>query len=236
MAAAKAMLDEVHPDLPANPYDDNTYILGTMRSHNAAIACLPTGVIGSAPAAMVATNMLSIFRSIRFGLLVGIGGGVPFQADIRLGDVLVAKSTKNNGGVVQYNYTKTIKECTLKETCTLNKPPRVLLTALSKLQASHLVNGNETARSLSEMATKYPLMISILRPQNQGQLFRSEYHHIGTNHTCNACDTTQLQTRAHRKDNTTPRIHYGLMASGNQVVKDGSIREGTPVRHSDPSG
>lgn len=198
---------------------------GNNALYNVAIACLPTGVIGSVSAAMVATKMLSTFRSIRFGLLVGIGGGVPFQADIRLGDVVVTKPTKNHDGVVQSNYTKTIKECTLKQTCTLNKPPRVLLTALSKLQASHLVNGNQIARFLSEMASKYPLMTSILRPQNQDHLFRSEYHHIGRNHTCNACDATQLQTRVHRKDNTTPRIHYGLMESGNQVVNDGSIRD-----------
>ena len=40
----------------------------------------------------MANQMLSSFPSIRFGLLVGIGGGVPSEeTDIRLGDVVVSK-------------------------------------------------------------------------------------------------------------------------------------------------
>jgi hypothetical protein len=39
--------------------------------------------------------MLNSFESIRFGLIVGIGGGVPSREnDIRLGDVVVSKPTK----------------------------------------------------------------------------------------------------------------------------------------------
>lgn len=109
MAAAKAMLDEVHADLPANPYDDNTYILGRMCSHNIVIACLPTGVIGPVPAVTVATQMLTTFPTIRFSLIVGIGGGVPSQADIRLRDVVVAKPSKDHGGVVQHGFLELCK-------------------------------------------------------------------------------------------------------------------------------
>lgn len=42
MAAAKAMLDEVHPDLSSSLGDHNTYTLGTVGSHNIVIACLPS--------------------------------------------------------------------------------------------------------------------------------------------------------------------------------------------------
>lgn len=77
MAAAKAMLDEIHPKLPQASNDQNSYCLGSINGHNIAIACLPSGVHGITSAATVASSMLHTFPSIRFGLMVGIGGGVP---------------------------------------------------------------------------------------------------------------------------------------------------------------
>ncbi|KAF3129525.1 hypothetical protein TWF703_008812 [Orbilia oligospora] len=75
--AAFAMLDKQHPDLPIPSTDNNNYILGEICGHNVVIACLPSGQIGNNPAVAVATQMISTFQSIRFGLMVGIGGGVP---------------------------------------------------------------------------------------------------------------------------------------------------------------
>jgi hypothetical protein len=51
--------------------------------------------------------MRTTFPSIRFGLMVGIGGGVPStNEDIRLGDIVISKPTGVLGGVVQYDYGK----------------------------------------------------------------------------------------------------------------------------------
>lgn len=92
MAAAKLMLDAIHPSLPIPSTDQNTYILGNIRGHDIVVACLPAGAYGTISAATVAMQLLSSFHSIRFGLLVGIGGGVPSSnADIRLGDVVVSQ-------------------------------------------------------------------------------------------------------------------------------------------------
>ncbi|KAL2818213.1 hypothetical protein BDW59DRAFT_165545 [Aspergillus cavernicola] len=132
MAAAKAMLDEVHADLPARRSDDNTYILGRIGSHNIVITCLPSGRYGAISAATVATRMLLTFQSIRFGLMVGIGGGVPIQ-DIRLGDVVIGNPTGHSGGVLQC-------DVDFERTSTLDKPPGVLLKALSRIQAHHIGN------------------------------------------------------------------------------------------------
>ncbi|BCS27796.1 5'-methylthioadenosine/S-adenosylhomocysteine nucleosidase family protein [Aspergillus puulaauensis] len=227
MAAAKAMLDELHADLPANPSDENTYILGRICSHNVVVACLPTGIIGPTPAATVATQMLSTFRSIRFNLMVGIGGGIPGQADIRLGDVVVAKPTRDHGGGVQYDYPTTVKECTIKRTGMFSKPPRILLTALSKLQATHLLTGPRILSFLSEIESKYPLLASTLRPQGQDSLVRSKYHSrppsIPIYRTCHK-PQPQNSSDTHRERNA-PKVHYGLIASGNQVIKDSRIRD-----------
>src|SRR6266480_4683037 len=73
MAAAKAMLDDAHADLPIQQSDHNTYILGRIGAHNIVVACLPSGVYGTTSAATVATQMLSSFTSMRLGLMVGTG-------------------------------------------------------------------------------------------------------------------------------------------------------------------
>lgn len=74
MAAARAMLDEIHSDLPRHANDSNAYTLGSIKQHNVVIACLPDAQYGTNNAANVLTNLTRTFPSIRRGLMVGIGG------------------------------------------------------------------------------------------------------------------------------------------------------------------
>ncbi|KAL2802599.1 hypothetical protein BJX63DRAFT_437705 [Aspergillus granulosus] len=118
------MLDVIHPLLPQLETDHNAYLRGSVTGYNIAVACLPSGVYGTTPAAIVLAHML---------LMVGIGGGVPSKnRDIRLGDVVVSMSTETSGGVIQYDYGKTLSDGCLHRTGSLNKPPYYLLTAISK--------------------------------------------------------------------------------------------------------
>jgi nucleoside phosphorylase len=71
------MLDEEYQDLPQDSTDTNPYSFGLIGEHNVVVACLPAGQLGISSAAAVASQMKSKFPSIRFGLMVGIGGGVP---------------------------------------------------------------------------------------------------------------------------------------------------------------
>ena len=104
-----AMLDETHPKLEKGNGDDNDYTLGRIGVHNVVIACLPAGLMGNGPAAIVANNMRRSFP-IKFGLMVGVGGGVwSKKDDIRLGDVVVSHPTGTHGGVVQWDFGKTGK-------------------------------------------------------------------------------------------------------------------------------
>lgn len=41
MAAAEAMLDDIHHNLPVRSSDPNLYTLGRLGEHNIVIACLP---------------------------------------------------------------------------------------------------------------------------------------------------------------------------------------------------
>lgn len=98
-AAAQAMLDETYPSLPSkNAQDSNIYVFGRVHNHKVVIATLPDGSYGLTSAATTAKEMLLNFPSIRFGLLVGIGGGIPSEDnDIRLGDVVVSKPVDTIG-------------------------------------------------------------------------------------------------------------------------------------------
>ena len=97
LAASQAMLDELHQDLAVNNTDTNAYVLGRLGKHNVVITCLGLGTMGKVAAATAAINLLRSFPKIRFGLMVGIGGGAPFSDgivpanDIRLGDIVVSK-------------------------------------------------------------------------------------------------------------------------------------------------
>lgn len=86
--AATAMLDKRHGDLPNPHHDSNTYTLGSINNHDVVIACLPDGRYGTNAAANVVTLLAGTFPSVRFCLMVGIGGGIPSNK-VRLGDVVV---------------------------------------------------------------------------------------------------------------------------------------------------
>ncbi|KAL5043115.1 nucleoside phosphorylase domain-containing protein [Aspergillus fruticulosus] len=179
------------PTISTTPYptplnDHNNYILGSIGPHNIVVACLPAGVYGITSATIVAAQMKATFRSIRIGLMVGIGGGVPSsKADIRLGDVVVSKPTGKIGGVVQYDSGKTITNGKFEQTGALNKPPQALLTTAAKMQAEHMVLRNRIADHLAEMEAKFPEMQEFACPgQENNRLFKSEYDHDRADFTC----------------------------------------------------
>jgi nucleoside phosphorylase len=102
--ASRALLDEEHERLPLGEKDDNSYLLGRMGKHNVVIVFPGSGTYGTNAAAKTANNMVRTFRNIRFGLMVGVGGGAPRPPhpkdplrDIRLGDVVVSDPKGNHG-------------------------------------------------------------------------------------------------------------------------------------------
>ncbi|KAL6795921.1 nucleoside phosphorylase domain-containing protein [Trichoderma sp. SZMC 28013] len=139
--AATAMLDERHDALSKPPNDPNTYTLGSIGKHNIVIACLPQGETGTSSAATFATWMISTFPSIKFGLMVGIGGGIPPK--VRLGDVVVSAPIGRYPGVVQWDYGKAEKGGEFKQIGSLNNPPALLRTALTKLMTENELSGSK---------------------------------------------------------------------------------------------
>ncbi|KAK2011626.1 pfs domain-containing protein [Colletotrichum eremochloae] len=224
MAAAEAMLDETHKPLAMNPNDSNVYTFGRIGSHNVVIACLPSGQYGTNNAAVVANNMRWSFPSICIGLMVGIGGGVPGKVDIRLGDVVVSNPTGGSPGVVQYDFGKAVHEGRFEHTGTLNKPPQSVLTAVSKLRASHEARPNQIPAILADMERNPYMYQYLYESMDEDRLFQASYEHIG-GETCNDCDMSQIVERDPRPAAATPKIHYGIIASGNQVMKHAQTRD-----------
>jgi nucleoside phosphorylase len=270
--AATAMLDQRHPDLPKPPNDHNTYTLGSIGKHNVVIACLPKGKIGNNVSATIATRMLSTFPSIKFGLMVGIGGGIPPK--IRLGDVVVGTPIGEFPGVVQWDMGKAENGGNFKRTGALNNPPSVLLTALAKLGTEHEMNGSKIPQYLDDLKRNWPKLAPkylrsnslkdvLLAPDNSqdssdygwGGLWvtismlwwiilnylkyvsglrnvapregRAWYFGSNTRNKSTIRDGDQKSSGlSHEETNNNKcQVHYGLIASGNQVIKDAKFRD-----------
>lgn len=235
--AATAMLDQRHADLSKQSNDPNTYTLGSVGKHNVVIACLPKGQVATNLAATVATWMISTFPSIKFGLMVGIGGGIPPK--VRLGDIVVSTPVSQFPGVVQWDFGKAKQGGKFERIGSLNNPPNVLLTALTKLETEYELNGSRISEYLDKLKQKWPrLAPKYLRSESlEDVLFKADYGHVNKStmdcaaityndeeeegENCQLCDRTQVVKRKPRD----VRVHYGLIASGNQVIKDASFRD-----------
>ncbi|KAK6526652.1 hypothetical protein TWF694_005233 [Orbilia ellipsospora] len=218
--------DEIHAPPPDLPGDNNSYILGSVGSHNIVIACLPSGSYGTTRATITASHMITRFPSLRYYLMVGIGGGVPQRtADIRLGDVVVSTPAGSLPGVVQYDFGKTLPDGRFQTIGVLDKPPTSLLNAVNKLRADHRLQRSKIATFISDVAQKYPGAGSrFAYPRKaQDQLFEANYDHSHGD-TCQSCDTNRLVFRTPRTTSDLI-IHYGVIASGNQVMKCGLRRD-----------
>ncbi|CAH0045998.1 unnamed protein product [Clonostachys solani] len=218
LAATSAMLDNRHPPLPTVQGDGNYYRYGNIGAHNVVIACLPSGHYGTTNAAVVANNMARSFPSISIRLMVGIGGGVP-KSDIRLGDVVVGHD------VLQYDFGKTVHGGEFACTSYPVRPPHQILTAVSNLRAEHEQSSTRIPSILAEMLCRNQDMVNYGYPsQCQDRLFDAAYDHGDEMQECDQCDQSQLIYRPSRPCKEA-RVHYGAIASGNQVVKHAASRD-----------
>lgn len=228
-AAAREMLDECFGDLDSQESTDlNTYTLGRIGKHNIVIACPPAGEYGTTLATTVANNMIRRFsKSLRVGLIVGTGGGLPSAThDIRLGDIVISTPEGHYGGVRQYDLGKAGVGSKFHQIGSLNSPPRLLLNAMVNMRANELRNNlqyPEYVRSAIKRTSRTQKIFT--RPSaHHDRLFKANYDHSAKMDNCDECPTDWEETRSERESNN-PEAHYGIIASGNYIIKDGRIRE-----------
>ena len=56
-------------------------------------------------------------------------------------------------------------------------------------------------------------------------LFNADSPHYQDAPTCGRCDLSKLEPRVKRKDPETPRIHFGIVASGNSLIRSSIERD-----------
>lgn len=148
------------------------------------IGCLPHGRYGISSAAIVAKDMIRSFPSLKFALMVGIGGGAPTpERDIRLGDVVVSVPQGRLGGVIQYDFGKRLSGGRFQQTGQMNSPPGLLLGAIPEMQRRH--NDPRKPDKLAEHIKLMDDMLEYQRP-NEDRLYRADYEHQG-GITCEKC-------------------------------------------------
>jgi nucleoside phosphorylase len=220
LVAAQEMLDVEHNTPFYDAHDSNLYTCGRIGEHNVVIACLPEGQTGTNSAAAVAVQMKSTFSSMRFGLMVGIGGGVPSKDDdVRLGDVVVSKPHKTHGGVVQYDSGKATASG-FERTGALNTPPTTLLNAVANVRAQQMRGRGK----LLEYLSKLDRLPDFSREAAGLDTFfetRNGYVREGPKRVKRS--TESVVVRQARRQEVV--VHYGTIASGNQVIKNAAVRD-----------
>jgi nucleoside phosphorylase len=232
--AAQVFLDENHEALEyMHPNDNNDYTLGRIGRHNVVIAVLPDGEYGISSATGVAKDMLHSFPNIKIGLMVGIGGGAPSQKhDIRLGDIVVSAPRDGTGGVFQYDFGKATQDGIFHTTGFLNQPPTLLQTTVTGLRAHYDIHSNQIEEAISSVLEKRPrLRREYGRPLPiTDRLYQSTaIHPSNSEESCEDCcgnDASKLVLRPDRSQHEdNPTVHYGLIASANQVMRDALFRD-----------
>ncbi|KAH8172227.1 Pfs domain protein [Sarocladium implicatum] len=226
LLAVRALFDRKHGGLEHIAGDVNHYCLGQIGNHMVVAACLPKGDYGTTPAADSASNMNRSFPNLKFCLLVGIGGGAPSKEhDIRLGDVVVSAPTGSFPGVIQYDRGKDNENRSFERTGSLRPPPRFLMTAISRLDS----NPDRPSNPLGPYLTR--IQDRIRFPE------RVKYQHPGQEHDtfsqteCLTCqgegkcfERSSFMKQRSKRPTNDPQIFYGLIASGNRVIKDAHVR------------
>ena len=184
--------------------------------------------------------MQSSFPALHIRLMVGIAGGAPSDKhDIRLGDVVVSSPTPRHGGVIHYDFGKAVQNHEFEITSHMAPPPGYLLNAIGHLKAEHKRAGHRITETIGHILKKNPrLTVECSRPNEGDRLYNAEYDHSDQEECdCRRLDYYQdndsaehqfLKLRTGRSKGGgggDPVIHYGLIASANQLMKDAVARD-----------
>lgn len=127
---------------------------------------------------------------------------------------------------MQYDFGKTIEQGKFVYIGSLNKPPTAIRTAITKLRARARRKGYSTRVYLDQMLEANPRMKPDFESSNPeaDQLFKEDYNHKNNEKDCRQCPIENLISRKHRTQ-YDPVVHYSLINSANQVIKNAVTRE-----------
>ncbi|KAH7459857.1 hypothetical protein FOMA001_g19797 [Fusarium oxysporum f. sp. matthiolae] len=230
--AIEALFDHYWDDdgspFDKEPGDPNAYSTGVVGRHNVVLAHMPG--MGKANAAAVAAKCHMSFPNIRLALVVGVCGVVPFR---RNGDEIVLGDVVISDGIVQYDLGRRLPDqFVTKDTLldALGRPNPEIRGVLAKLKT---YRGQEdltskTIKFLDAMRCN-PRLHATYPGSANDRLFEAAYRHSEDQKSCDqaGCNGKLVPRRRLEMSGThlTPAIHFGLMASGDSVMKSGEDRD-----------
>lgn len=200
-AAMRRLLDDETP--PPSTLSSNQYLLGTLPSahpaepHQVALTLLPRD--GTRIAAAACGYLLARFPTIRAILMVGIAGGIPAfdnpSKHVRLGDIVVATD------IVDYGHVRSVNGSQKLRGGRLTPPSLEFTSADRRLQADEYSGSRPWERWLTG------------RPAEATDVLTSQ----GT-------PIPHPDDSTHGRRPGFPRVHHGIVASGDKLVKDEVLR------------
>lgn len=233
------------------PGDPNAYSIGCMGPHHVVLVHMPS--MGKVAASMAAAWLRASYPSIQLALVVGICGGVPsakhLNREIFLGDVVFSEGIVQYDLGRQYPNSQFARKDTPRENLPRPKPEiRTLLAQLQSEQCRDRLR-SRTSEYLDILCQKIPDTMKY--PEDaQDILFNPTYchqHHEQTecvmcmhNNVCDAartltcgelkCSRKEVLDRKNPPQPYDPAVHFGLVASGDTIMKSGQDRDDIAAR------
>ncbi|KAK2031770.1 purine and uridine phosphorylase [Colletotrichum zoysiae] len=243
--------DEVDESKMKTSGDKNSYSFGILGGHQVVLAYMPS--MGKASGAMVASHCSGSFRKVVMTLVVGICGGVPFYIqdgpqEVILGDVIISED------IVVYDFGRHYPEGFARKKGSRDIPGRLpsqVRSFLQKLKGTrHMKRLRErTSSHLGSLMDKHSNLVCYPGAEKD-RLFEGTYRHKHHGETsCAVCSSHRGQSvpcdgardiacedlgceesrivwreRLHSAQ-FSPVIHFGSIASGDQVMKSGEDRD-----------
>ncbi|GMG38728.1 unnamed protein product [Aspergillus oryzae] len=250
--AVEALFDETYDRLSAfykkQSGDDNAYFNGRIGSHNVVLCLMPR--MGKGNAASVAASLKISYRKIQVALVVGICGGAPYsptKEEVFLGDVIISDA------VIEYDFGRQYRGGFMRKTGvrdTLGRPNREIQSLLAGLQPQQSRRDFQ-AKMLQHLRVIQAAQPYWRQPSSADDvLYEASYQHkhygSGSPHLCSCLDDTSdevcpealdascillgcAQDQIHRRrgcrENTSPTIQIGTVASADTVMKSGEHRD-----------
>ncbi|KAL5608544.1 hypothetical protein FOBRF1_009041 [Fusarium oxysporum] len=220
--------DSNGPPFGKAAHDTNSYLTGVIGCHNVVLVRMPG--IGKAHAAAAASSCRASFPNVKIALVVGVCGVAPFKhngEEIVLGDVVISE------GIIQYDFGRRLpgqfipKEGPLDSLGRPNQEIRGILAQAKgisgrQLLVSEIIRYLSILRQNPEFRVEYPGVA-------YDRLFEASYCHSEDQKLCEQVGCNgKLVPRCRLQatgPNPTPAIHFGLMASGDSVMKSGEDRD-----------
>jgi nucleoside phosphorylase len=201
------------------PHDPSLYLLGELpssrsgRSHVVALTVLSGD--GTRNAAAACTSLLAGFPTIRTIVMVGIAGGIPAIHNagkhVRLGDIVVATE------IIDYGHLRA-EDGSLRLRGGLDGPSADLRHAERILQAGQ--DGGELPWETWLGAGPTPVPARFTRPDDSTDIVYADG--VAVAHP----DDTRYGRRP-----GFPRVHRGIVASGDVLIRDATERERIAVQY-----